>query len=457
MKQILNHKLFVPAMIIAAVLAGLAGFYHVPTEFLAGIGMLPLGVGTVDFDNIKRLLEDQGEKMEAWTKKNDTRFGVLEKEVGEILKKDARARYAPAPMDADGNLLDTNEAGKIATMLDAKSGALIPVLENKQSLASIERRSESLPSMGRLLRGIVSGGRAPDADELAEERKALGISSDPSGGYTVQGQLAGEWIDALRANMVLSRAGARTVPMDAKTLTLAKITGDPVVTWHAENADLAAADPTFGAVTLNAKTAVCLVKLSLELSQDSANIEQILASVLTSALAHEIDMAGLVGKTTDAAISPAGIMNAAGRNKVTSIGAPTSWDFLVDGCYELMLDNVPAERIGAFVAHPAVWKKMRKLKTGITNDNTPLTMPAEIAALPKYWTTAAPLTGGTTAAGIVADWRDLLFGVRKEITVQVLTQSLLGSNLQLGILAYARCDFASVRDESFCTLEGITV
>ncbi|MFA7270888.1 MAG: phage major capsid protein [Sterolibacterium sp.] len=456
MQKILNHKLFVPAMIVVAVLAGLAGFYHIPAEFLAGAGLLPLAAGTVGLDDVKRILEDQGEVIDKWTKKHDARLGTVERELGEIIKKAGRPPVG-ATLDEDGNLLTSDETGKIATLIDAKSGTPIPVLEHKQALASIEQRSESLPSMGRLLRGIVSGGRAHDADELAEERKALGISSDPSGGYTVQGALASEWIDALRANMVLSRAGARTVPMDSKSLTLAKVTGDPTVTWHAENADLAAADPTFGAVTLNAKTVLCLVKLSLELSQDSANIEQILASVLTSALSHEIDQAGLVGKTTDAAISPAGIMNAAGRNKVTSIGAPTSWDYLVDGMYELMLDNVPAERIGAFVAHPAVWKKMRKLKTGISSDNTPLTMPAEIAVLPKYWTTAAPLTGGTTAAGIVADWRDLLFGVRKEITVQVLTQSYLGSNLQLGILAYARCDFASVRDESFCTLEGITV
>ncbi|MDH4234257.1 MAG: phage major capsid protein, partial [Gallionella sp.] len=199
------------------------------------------------------------------------------------------------------------------------------------------------------------------------------------------------------------------------------------------------------------------VKLSLELGQDSANIEQILQSTINSAMAQAIDSAGLVGVTSNAAAAPAGVMNLANRNKVLSIGAPTSWDFLVDGMYELALDNVPMDNIGAFIAHPSVWKKMRKLKTGITNDNTPLTMPAEIAALPKLWTTAAPLTGGTTASGIIADWRDLIMGVRKDITVRVLSETFMGSNLQLAILAYARVDFAATRQQSFCTLEGITV
>ncbi|MBK6592791.1 MAG: phage major capsid protein [Burkholderiales bacterium] len=273
----------------------------------------------------------------------------------------------------------------------------------------------------------------------------------------MNGGLAYEWIDLLRSEMVLSKAGARTVPMGTGSLSLARVTGDPTISWHAENAAITAAEPTLGAVNLQAKTVVCLVKLSLELSQDSANIEDILQRTITSAMASAIDSAGLNGVTVDAGAAPAGVMNLANRNTVTGIGAPTAWDFLTDGMYELMADNVPMDRIGAFIAHPAVWKKMRKLKTGITNDNTPLTMPQEIAALPKLWSTAAPLTGGTTASGIIADWRDLLFGVRQDITVRVLQETFMGSNLQIAVLAYARVDFAATRYQSFCTLEGITV
>jgi HK97 family phage major capsid protein len=100
---------------------------------------------------------------------------------------------------------------------------------------------------------------------------------------------------------------------------------------------------------------------------------------------------------------------------------------------------------------------MRKLKTGITNDNTPLEAPQEVAELPKIWTTAAPLTGGTTATGFIADWADVLFGVRKNIQVKVLQEAFMGSNLQVAILAYARVDFVMTREKSLCTLEGITV
>jgi HK97 family phage major capsid protein len=353
---------------------------------------------------------------------------------------------------------------------DTKTQKPVLVLNNKQRLAnSIERDDVSSKtvvssqaaapqiSIGRMLRGIVLGDRAPDAKVLREELKALGIVPDTAGGFTVPTALSAGWIDSLRDQMVLSQAGALTVPMTTKDLQIATVSADPVARWHGENAALVDGDPTFAAVNLSAKTITCLVKFSLELSQDSANLEQILQSTLTQALAHEIDRAGLVGSTTDAAAAPSGIMNLGGRNTVTSIGAPTSWDFLVDGMYELLVDKVPMENIGAFIAHPAVWKKMRKLKTGIASDNTPLQQPDEIARLAKLWTTAAPLTGGTTAKGIIANWSDLLFGMRQDIRIQVLTQSFMGSNLQLAIVAYARCDFVGARSVSFCTLEGITV
>ena len=62
-----------------------------------------------------------------------------------------------------------------------------------------------------------------------------------------------------------------------------------------------------------------------------------------------------------------------------------------------------------------------------------------------------------SASGIIADWRDLIFGIRSQITVRVLSETYMGSNLQIAVLAYARVDFAATRPASFCTLEGITV
>lgn len=405
-----------------------------------------------DMSEVVSLIEKQGDSIKTFQEKTADRIKALENDFNHTMK----VRNRPGASGGDSPVLSADAE----QFIDTKTGKRIPVLGHSDKLASLGQKANDQPSVGRLLRGIVLGGQARDAEELALERKTMSIFSDPTGGYTVSGSLSNEWIDALRANMVLSKAGVRTLPMETGQVSIARVISDPRVYWHKENDALHSLHPentpTFGRVTLNAKTCVCLCKMSLELSQDSANIEQILESTLINAMAQSIDSAGLIGVTTDAGAAPSGIMNLANRNKVLTIGAPTSWDFLVDGMYELTADNVPMENIGAFIAHPAVWKKMRKLKTGITNDNTPLTMPAEIAALPKLWTTAAPLTGGT-AAGIIGNWRDLIFGVRNQITVRVLSEAYLGDSLQIALLAYARVDFAATRTDSFCTLEGITV
>ncbi len=445
--KITRKNLTIAFLVIVAFPAAfaLAGHPLIPAEALAGLGMVPMAL-TGELGMIKDALEANTKILDEWKKKNDGRVDQLERDLIDLAKKNGR------PGAPSSSALPA----KHETWFDQKSRQPVLVLNHGQSLADLQGKGDAAPSVGRLLRGMVMGGRADDSKALEEERKALSISNDPAGGYTVAGALAGEWIDLLRAQMVLSQAGARTVPMNTGSLSLAKVTGDPTVSWHGENAGLNAAEATFGQVTLNAKTAVCLVKMSLELSQDSANIEQILQSTLVSAMAGAIDSAGLVGVTENAGAAPGGIVNLTNRNSVTAIGAPTSWDFLVDGMYELMVDNVPMEGIGALVAHPALWKKMRKLKTGITNDNTPLTMPDEVAKLRKLWSTAAPLSGGS-ATGVIADWRDLLFGVRQDIQVRVLQETFLGTNLQIAVLAYARVDFAATRAQSFCTLEGITV
>ena len=225
--------------------------------------------------------------------------------------------------------------------------------------------------------------------------------------------------------------------------------------------------PTFGRLNLRAKTVACVVRISLELAQDAANIEQQLSNVITSAMASTIDAAGLVGvdlASTEPtagsgglAAGPTGVFDLANRNTVLAIGAPTNYDFIIDGVYALLNSNVPQANIGALIGHPAVWRKLQKLKTGIASDQTALPMPGEIASLPKLWTTSAPLSG-STAKCEMGNWSDMIMGIRQGITVRVLSATgEMHRALQLVVLAYARVDFGVARPKSFVTLEGITV
>ena len=52
---------------------------------------------------------------------------------------------------------------------------------------------------------------------------------------------------------VVFRAGAQTVPLTSDKVKIAKLLADPTAAWRSENAEVAAADPTFGAVTIQCR------------------------------------------------------------------------------------------------------------------------------------------------------------------------------------------------------------
>lgn len=335
------------------------------------------------------------------------------------------------------------------TWIDRKTGERVPVLSHKDCLSDLQPNKTGV-SLGRWLRGILTGKHADDAKKLEEEVKALATTPDASGGHTVPAPLAAEFIDLLRARTVISRAGARTIPMTSKTLAMAKLTGDVTTSWHAENASVSASDPTFGVVTLSSKTIVGLVKLSLELSQDSLNVEEMIRRSLAGAMAVAVDAAALGDTVSN---GPSGVLSFSGRKTVTGIGALSDYDKFVDALSLLWSANVPADAVGPFVIGTQAARDLAKLKD---TTNQPLVKP-EVLTMPFLPTTAAEDLGSPLeSTGYVADWRDLLWGVRTELTIRVLNEAFFGSNLQLAVLAYMRTDFQPAREASFCTLEGIT-
>lgn len=408
-------------------------------------------------------IENMCSSVEAFKKKHTEELQAV---TDHVVQLEARLNRPPLGDSGDGSLPGASPATKpvgkgVEHWRDTKSGRMVPLLGADHRFTDLHDRKagDSPMPIGRMLRGMVLGHRADDHRQLAEEMKASAIGmAAGGGGYTAIGVTAAQWVDQIRSAMVLQRAGCRSMPMDSGEVQIARLIEDPAVNWHSEHDSLPDSQPTFGSTRLIARTVTCLLKFSLELARDSENIDSILGQTMINAVASAIDAAGLAGSgATNAAAAPYGLFELDGRGVVPSVGAPTNWDWLVDGMYELAVDNMPIGEIGAMIAHPAVWRKMRKLKSGVSGDNTPLTMPDEVANLPKLWTTAAPLSGGTTAKAIVGRWSDLLMGVRQEITFVPLAERYIADRLQFACLAYARVGFAAVRPESFCTMEGITV
>lgn len=302
-------------------------------------------------------------------------------------------------------------------------------------------------SLGQFLDAVVTG------RNMDKFRNDLGTSPDSAGGYTVPAPISRELIDKLRAKSRLIAAGARTLQMEGKTQTLARVTADPAVTWRAsENAGLSGTDPTFGALTLTAKTVAVLTKLSIELAQDSVNAQEAAVTSLTGAVALAIDKAALHG----VANGPSGLIAVSGRTQVTSAGAPT-WDSFITGMENLAAADVDLERCSQWIMSPRTWGDLQRLKTGLTNDNTPRAMPPAIANHKLHVTTSVLNTLGAGSDSVIfgGDFADVVLGVRQDITLRVLQERFMDS-LSIGLLVYARVDVGVLRPASLLTIEGVT-
>lgn len=311
-------------------------------------------------------------------------------------------------------------------------------------------------SLERWLAATVAGERCGDKEAVAfaREQKQMVTTST---GVLIPAEYQSQWIDMLRAKSVLSAAGMRTVTMQAKTQVHSAVTADPTASWHTEAASINAANPTFAARTLTAKTLVTRCTASVELSQDSPDFGAQLAGVMTRAMGAEVDRAGLEGAGAPA---PTGIKGTSGRSSQTGTAALTDYEELTSGVGALLQANCDLEQVSKFaIMNPRTWTAYQGLVTGISSDKTPLARPRSIENMQFLVTTniagdwgASPQVVSTIYLG---DFRDLLFGVRAESSIEVLKIDTFASNLILEFVGFVRCDFLVTRPASFHTIEGV--
>lgn len=332
------------------------------------------------------------------------------------------------------------------------SGKRIQVLGKNDSYVDTLPGGDLAPEFGfgEYVAAMVRGTDRPDV------RNALSEGTDSAGGYTVPKYLMAQLIDRMRAKSVAIRAGALFVPLDTQQTTIARLVSDPAAGWRAENAAIAESDPTFDAVTFTARSLAVLVKISRELLDDSANIEQALMAAFAGSLAGELDRVSLFGSGT--APEPRGIFNTTNVNSVsmgTNGAQITNYSKLLDCLYENELDN--AEPPTAMAMHPRSWRTIQGLAD---TTNQPLQPPPALAGLPQLVTTSVPITQiqGTSSAVcstiIVGDYTQLLIGMRQELRIEVLRERY-AENHQYAFVAHLRADIALAHPESFCKLIGI--
>ncbi len=372
------------------------------------------------------------------------------------------APYAPATVGSPHNTGGSYTKSRTRMALD-DWGREIPLLTHEERMADhvqggplpVGVRADEVTT-GKIVRGMLTGWTG-----LEREHRALMGSEDPQGGYLLPGPLSARFLDQARARMVLSQAGAVTVPVDADSLKIPKLLADPTPQWRGELEEITESDPTFGAVVLKPRTVAILTLVSYEVWEDAAGLGAAVENAMSQALALAIDKAGLLGGGSGNEAEPVGIYYTDGIGTVemgTNGAVPTDYSKFLDAIEKIEDANGNPATV---IYNPRTKRTLAGLVTGIADDKTPLTPPTDFVALRKLITTSIPndLAWGSDKASSTAflgGFENVYMGMRERVRIDVSPHgSGVFNKLGLWVRAFARVDFAIVRPAQLVRITGI--
>lgn len=323
----------------------------------------------------------------------------------------------------------------------------------RQVASTVERRDQAVigqhGSLGNLVRAMTTAG----------------------GSAIVPTVWAGELIDRARNMAAVLKAGAEIVPMNAKTVQIGRLTGDPAAAFRTEGSTITASDPTFDNVTLDAKTMSALVVGSLEWFQDASNVDDVVSQAIAQAIALQLDLASLYGSITAGAgtinlptpPNPRGVLGTLNAVATSSVlGAAVNGTTQTAGSiWNEIIDTIFTVRDFNEAPNAMIWnsKLARQYAKSYDSTGQPLMMPPAVDELDKHVSNQIPsYTQGTMASRatdvFVGDWTQLIIGQRLDVTIQTLTERY-AENGQIGIVAHWRGDVQLARPRAFAAYRAL--
>ncbi|MCG2796634.1 MAG: phage major capsid protein [Actinomycetia bacterium] len=278
------------------------------------------------------------------------------------------------------------------------------------------------------------------------DRVTRGVDTTDASALVPVGLVA-QLIDLSRAKSRVIEAGARRLIFDTKSTVIPKTLTDPVVRWKPELAAITPSDPTFGPLTLTAKTCAVLSYASVELLEDS-EAGSAIADTLAASLALEMDRVCLLGSA--AAGEPVGIINTADVQKIAGVGVVANYnDFSMAA---QMIQEVNGQA-GAVILNPALYGCLDRLTDG---DHNPLSKPSSCEALKWLQTSQVPVD--LTTFAVVGDFSKLVLGIRTSMRLETSREATGAfDTLGIAVRAYIRMDVAVTVPEHFTVLEDVVI
>ena len=217
----------------------------------------------------------------------DQKFEALERHVA----------LAGAPGGGGDYAFITPAAGIFGVDIDGKR---IPILARGDKLSASFPRPATGPGADWSIGEYVRGNMGIKIQNAIIER----------GTATVPSFVSAAIVDAVRAKSRLVQAGAGTIPIMGKT-TLCRIASDATIGEHTEGAnDISESIPVLEPVALDPKMLAALIPVSIELVQDSPNLDAALQMSIAAAFAGKIDTLGIATILADAAVPTSGATQA---------------------------------------------------------------------------------------------------------------------------------------------------
>ena len=305
----------------------------------------------------------------------------------------------------------------------------------KQGRASNAYRED----FGRHLRG-----KSPIHNVLSE-------STDVDGGYLVPEEFEHQIITGLdEANVIRSIAKVITTHNDRK---IPIAVGHSAATWTAENASFTESNPTFGQKQIDAFKLTDLIRVSVELLQDSEfDLESYIANEFARAFGIAEEEAFCVGTGSN---QPTGIFTANGGTVGVTAAANNAItaDELINLVYAL---KSPYRRNAKFLMNDATISAIRKLKDGngvyLWQPSLQAGEPDKLLGYDLYTSPYAPTMAAGAYTVAFGDFQNYWIGDRAGRTVQRLNE-LYATNGQIGYVATERVDGKVILTEGIQLLQ----
>ncbi|GHV27148.1 hypothetical protein FACS18948_4040 [Clostridia bacterium] len=326
-------------------------------------------------------------------------------------------------------------------------GKEIERLERQSNIDAVLNAPTSAPIMNAPVHALdMKTGRASDAyhrDFFAAMRgkpvtNVLQEAVPQEGGYLVPLEFEHTIVKGLEEFNVIRKLCKQITTSTERKIPVAASTS--IATWVAENGAIPESNLTFDQKYIDAWKLTDLLKISVELLQDSAfNLESYIAAEFARAFGVAEEETFCIGTGTG---QPTGIFTANGGEVGASTAAPAALtaDDIISLVYSL---KSPYRSKAAFLLNDTTISALRKLKDANANflwqPSLTQGQPDRLFGYPLYTTPFAPSIAAGALTVAFGDFSSYWVADRMGRTLQRLNE-LYAGNAQIGFIAMQRVD-----------------